>query len=102
MAKKLFVGSLPYSTTQAQLEEMFAKIGTISSIQLITDKYSGQSKGFAFVEMSTDEEADKAIKELNGFNLDGRAMVVNVARPKEDRPAGDNRGGSFQRSNKRW
>lgn len=102
MAKKLFVGSLPYSTTQAQLEEMFAKIGTVSTIQLITDKYSGQSKGFAFVEMATDEEAEKAIKELNGFNLDGRAMVVNVARPKEDRPAGDNRGGGFQRSNKRW
>ncbi len=105
MVKKLFVGSLPYSTTSAQVEELFAKIGKVASCQLITDKYSGQSKGFAFVEMSTDEESDKAIKELNGTELDGRAIVVNEARPKEDRPSfsNNNNRGNFQKSSgKRW
>lgn len=104
MNKKLFVGSLPYSVTSAQLEELFAKCGKIVSVDLITDKFSGQSKGFAFIEMATDEEAQKAIKELNNYNLDGRAMVVNVARPKEDRPntGGFQNRGNFSRSNKRW
>ncbi len=102
MAKKLFVGSLPYSATQPQIEEMFAKIGKVISAQLITDKYSGQSKGFAFVEMSTDEEAEKAIKELNGYSMDGRSLVVNIAKPKEERPFDNRRTGGFQRQNKRW
>lgn len=111
MVKKLFVGSLPYSATTAQVEELFAKAGKVVSCQVITDKYSGQSKGFAFVEMSTDEETEKAIKELNGYSLDGRAIVVNEARPKEDRPSFSNNGGNrgnFQRSGsgsgsgKRW
>lgn len=105
MAKRLFVGSLAYSVTQAQLEEAFAKVGKVASVNLITDKYSGQSKGFAFVEMTTDEESDRAIKEMNGVELEGRAIVVNEARPKEDRGdrnfSGGNRG-NYQRSNKRW
>ncbi len=110
MAKRLFVGNLAYSVTTAQLEEAFSKVGKVSSLNLITDKYSGQSKGFAFVEMSSDEEADKAIKELNNVEIEGRAIVVNEARPKEDR--GDSRGGgggfsggdrnNFSRGNKRW
>jgi len=102
MAKKLFVGSLPYSATQAQIEELFKKAGTVASAQLITDRYSGQSKGFAFVEMSTDEETEKAIKELNGYNMDGRTIVVNVAKPKEERPFDNRRSGGFQRQNRRW
>lgn len=106
MAKKLFVGGLPYSATNSQLEELFAQAGKVMSAQVIIDRYSGQGKGFGFVEMSTDEEADNAIKTLNNYNLDGRNIVVNVAKPKEDRPRGDfdNRrpNNNYQRSNKRW
>jgi RNA recognition motif-containing protein len=95
MAKRLFVGSLPYSTTTNQLEELFASVGKVESVNIITDKFSGQSKGFGFVEMGTEEEAQKAISEINGKELDGRAIVVNEARPMEDR---GNRGGG----EKRW
>ena len=93
MAKRLFVGSLSYDVTQAQLEELFAGVGIVESATLITDKYSGQSKGFGFVEMGTDEEAAKAITELNGKELSGRNIVVNEARPREERPAGGSFGG---------
>lgn len=102
MVKRLFVGSLPYSVTQGQLEELFSQAGKVASCNLITDKFSGQSKGFAFVEMSTDEETNEAIKKFNNFELDGRRIVVNEARPKEDRrPDFRARSGSFSRS-KRW
>lgn len=97
MAKRLFVGSLAYSTTSPQLEELFSQIGKISSLNLITDKFSGQSKGFAFVEFATDAEADEAIKKFNNFELDGRKMVVNEARPQEDR-ANRSSGNNFNRS----
>ena len=85
MAKRLFVGNLTYSATSAQLEELFSQVGKITSLSLITDKFSGQSKGFAFVELTTDAEADEAIKKFNNFELDGRKMVVNEARPQEKR-----------------
>jgi len=100
MSKRLFVGSLPYSTTGSQLEELFSKYGKVESVNVITDKYSGQGKGFAFVEMASDEEAQKAITALNNYNLDGRAIVVNVARPREERFDNRNRGYSHQP--KRW
>lgn len=101
MAKRLFIGSLPYDTTQQQLEELFAQAGTVESVNVITDRYSGRGKGFAFVEMGTEEEAKKAIETLNGHNLNGRSIVVNEARPQEDRGnrGGGNRGGSYS---KRW
>jgi len=92
MAKKLFIGSLPYSTTNSQLEEIFSKFGKVVSCDVVTDRYSGQSKGFAFVEMENDKEADEAINKLNGTELEGRKIVVNVARPREERPRFDNRG----------
>ena len=101
MVKKLFVGSLPYSTTSGQLEELFSQAGKIASLDLITDRYSGQSKGFAFVEMSTDEETQEAIKKFNNFEIEGRKIVVNVARPKEDRPRPQN-SGNYSRSGNRW
>lgn len=85
MAKRLFVGSLPYSATSAQLEELFSQVGKIASLNLITDKFSGQSKGFAFVEFETDVESDEAIKKFDGYEMDGRKIVVNEARPQEDR-----------------
>ena len=93
MAKRLFVGNLTYTATSAQLEELFSQVGKITSLNLITDKFSGQSKGFAFVELTTDAEADEAIKKFNNFELDGRKMVVNEARPQEkkDSSGGDRR-----------
>ncbi|SRR3989344_1432316 len=102
MAKRLFVGSLPYSVTQGQLEELFSQVGKIESCNLITDKFSGQSKGFAFVEMTTDQEAKDAIAKFNNYEIDGRKIVVNEARPKEDRGTDFRpRQGNFSRS-KRW
>jgi RNA recognition motif-containing protein len=91
--KKLYVGNLPYSVTEAQLSELFAEFGKVSSIALITDRMTGQPKGFGFVEMESDAEAAKAISGLSGKEVDGRAIVVNEARPKEDRPSGGFRGG---------
>ncbi|PIR97038.1 MAG: RNA-binding protein [Candidatus Doudnabacteria bacterium CG10_big_fil_rev_8_21_14_0_10_41_10] len=94
MAKKLYVGSLPYSTTDEELKEHFASAGTVESAKVIMDKFSGRSKGFAFVEMSSDEEATKAIEQFNGSDLGGRKLVVNEARPMTDRkPRGGGRGG---------
>ena len=106
MSKKLFVGSLAYETTNAELEELFSQVGSIESVNVITDRYSGQGKGFAFVEMSTEEEAKKAIATLNGAQFKGRGLVVSVARPQEERGGGrggpsNYRKGSFQKP-KRW
>ena len=100
MAKRLFVGSLPYSATQSQLEDLFSQAGKVVSCNLITDRFSGQSKGFAFVEMATEEESKEAIKKFNNYELDGRKIVVNEARPQEDR-SNSNRG-SYMRPTKRW
>jgi len=86
MAKKLYVGSLSYSTTNDGLKEAFSQFGTVESAVVITDRDSGRSKGFGFVEMTTDEEAAAAIEGLNGKELDGREIAVNEARPKEERP----------------
>ena len=86
MAKKLYVGGLSYQTTQDSLGAAFAQAGTVVSAIVIKDKFSGQSKGFGFVEMSTDEEAATAITLLDGKELDGRTIKVNEAKPMEDRP----------------
>lgn len=86
MAKKLYVGSLSYDTTDQGLKEAFAKAGTVDSASVIMDRMSGRSKGFGFVEMSSDQEADAAIDMWNGKELDGRKVVVNEARPMTDRP----------------
>ncbi len=88
MASKLYVGSLAFSITDDQLKELFAGVGTVTSAQVIMDRDTNQSKGFGFVEMSSEEEAKEAIKQLNGKEIDGRAIVVNEARPKEDRSGG--------------
>ena len=85
MAKKLYVGSLSYNTTDDQLKQHFSQAGTVESATVITDKMSGRSKGFGFVEMSTDEEAAKAVEMFNGQDLDGRQIVVNEARPMAPR-----------------
>ncbi len=87
MAKKLYFGNLSYSTTDDSLKSACAPYGTVATATVITDRMSGRSKGFGFVEMSSDEEAQAVIDALNGKELDGRAIVVNEARPQEDRPA---------------
>ena len=91
MGKKLYVGSLPFDATEDQVHQMFAAHGQVVSAELITDKYTGKSKGFGFVEMASDAEAQTAIQKLNGSNVGTRQIVVNEARPKEDR--GPSRGG---------
>jgi RNA recognition motif-containing protein len=83
--KKLFVGSLPYSTNDEELRELFAEVGTVESATVIMERETGRSKGFGFVEMSSAEEAQKAVKELDGREMNGRRIVVNEARPREDR-----------------
>lgn len=91
MSKKLFIGGLPYSVTEQELKDMFAKVGNVLSCSLITDKFTNQSKGFGFIEMD-DADADKAINALNGQDVGGRNIAVSVAKPREER--GDSRGGS--------
>ena len=100
MGTKLYVGSLPYSTTEQQLTELFAPHGTVQSAKVIADRYTGQSRGFGFVEMATNEEAQKAIAALNGTPLGGRTLVVNEARPQEKRPYGGGGGGGGDRGDR--
>jgi RNA recognition motif-containing protein len=92
MSNKLYVGGLPYSVTDAKLEEVFAEHGAVESARVIADKFTGQSRGFGFVEMGSGEEAQKAIDALNGSQLDGRTLVVNEAKPMANRTT--NGGGS--------
>jgi len=93
MSNKLFVGNLSFNTTENDLQDAFAAHGTVLETNLMMDKMSGRPRGFAFVTMSSPEEAQKAIEALNGASLDGRALTVNVARPREERPGGGGGGG---------
>ena len=88
MAMRLYVGNLPYSITKSRLEEVFSPFGAILDVTVVSDKFSGRSKGFGFVEYESDDAGRQAIEKLNGTDLDGRNIVVNEARPKEERPAG--------------
>lgn len=94
MTNKLFVGSLSWNATDQMLQDLFSQVGTVQSVAIIMDKYSGKSKGFAFVEMSSQTEAEEAIRKLNGADVDGRAITVNEARPQEPRTNGGGGGGS--------
>ena len=85
MSVKLYVGNLPFSTTDEELQDHFSSQGTVVSAKIIMDKFSGRSRGFGFVEMSTEEEASKAISMLNGMDLGGRILIVNEAQPLEER-----------------
>jgi cold-inducible RNA-binding protein len=93
MNTKLFVGSLSFNTTENDLHDAFAAHGTVVEANLIMDRASGRSRGFGFVTMGSEEEAQKAIQALNGATLGGRTIAVNIARPKEDRPPGGGGGG---------
>ena len=101
MGRKLYVGNLPYSATESALSDKCAAFGTVESVKLITDRDTGQSKGFGFVEMSNDSEAQAAIDGLNGTDYDGRPMKVNEAKPQEKRSGGGSRGG-YGGGGNRW
>ena len=97
MNTKLFVGNLSYNVTENDLQDLFAQHGTVTEVNLMLDRSSGRSRGFAFVTMETKEMADAAIKALNGTPLDGRNLTVNEARPREERPGGGGGGGGHGR-----
>lgn len=107
MGRKLYVGNLPYEIGEAELQELFAKAGSVESVTIMRDQMTGRARGFGFVEMSTDEEAQTAIKELNASQVGGRSLTVNEARPKASSGGGGGfgggRGGSQRRrSEPRW
>jgi RNA recognition motif-containing protein len=111
MGRKLYVGNIPFQTTEAELEELFGRSGTVESVNVVRDMATGRARGFAFVEMSTDEEAQKAAADLNEYQLGGRTLTVNEARPKPSgggfgggggRPGGGGGRGGYRRSEPRW
>ena len=103
MGRKLYVGNLPYETGETELQELFARAGTVETVRVMRDMATGRARGFAFVEMSTDEEAQKAIDELNTFEVGGRNLAVNEARPKVAGGGGFGGGDqSRRRSEPRW
>lgn len=93
MGNKLYVGNLSFNTTEIAIQDLFSQFGTVSEVLLMQDKFTGRSRGFAFVTMSSDAEAQEAVNQAHGRELDGRALTVNEARPREDRPAGGGGGG---------
>ena len=93
MAKKLYVGNISYQTTEDDLNTIFSQAGNIESVKIINDQYSGRSKGFGFVEFSTQEEADKAVSMFNGYSLGDRKLIVNEARPQAPKRSGGGFGG---------
>src|SRR5262245_36848949 len=95
MGRKLYVGNLPYEVGEAELQDLFAKAGSVESVTVMRDQMTGRARGFGFVEMSTDEEAQKAIRELNESQLGGRSLTVNEARPKAERGGGSGGGRGF-------
>ncbi|MCL4785302.1 MAG: RNA-binding protein [Verrucomicrobia bacterium] len=103
MSTKLFVGNLSYNTTENQLQDMFGAHGAVTEVDIIMDKFSGRSRGFAFVTMEAKEAADAAVQALNGKSIDGRALTVNEARPREERPrsGGGYGGGRGERGGRR-
>ena len=99
-SNKLYVGGLPYSVSDGQLSELFSPHGTVDSARVISDRDTGRSKGFGFVEMSDQSEAEAAIEALNGTDLEGRSLTVNEAKPRENR--GGSRGGGYGGGRDRW
>jgi RNA recognition motif-containing protein len=101
MSTKLFVGNLSFNTTENELQDAFAAHGTVTETNLMVDRMTGRPRGFGFVTMSTPEEAQKAIEAMNGAQVGGRALTVNIARPKEERPSGGGGGGGYGRGPRR-
>ncbi len=101
MAKKLYVGNLAYTTTEAQIRELFAQAGEVDTVAMIMDRDTGRAKGFGFVEMKTEDGAREAIRRFNNFSLDNRNLTVNEARPREERSGGGGGGGDYGRRDNR-
>jgi cold-inducible RNA-binding protein len=95
MGTKLYVGNLSFNTTENELQELFSQAGTVQEVSLMQDKFTGKSRGFAFVTMSSEEDAQNAISKLNGQTVEGRALTVNEARPREQRPPGGGGGRGY-------
>lgn len=102
MGRKLYVGNLPYEVGEAELEELFGQCGSVDTVRIMRDMATGQARGFGFVEMNTDAEAQTAITKLNEHQLGGRSLVVNEARPKPEYSGGGAGGGGRKRSEPRW
>ena len=102
MGRKLYVGNLPYQTDEAALQTLFAQAGTVETVSVVRDMATGRARGFAFVEMSTDEEAQEAIRQLGAHTMGGRQLTVNEARPKTTSGGGGGYGNSSRRSEPRW
>jgi RNA recognition motif-containing protein len=104
MGRRLYVGNLPFETGEGELQELFGRAGTVETVKVVRDMATGRARGFAFVEMSTDDEAQKAITELHEYQLGGRGLTVNEARPKPERSGGYGDGGQShrRRSEPRW
>jgi RNA recognition motif-containing protein len=100
MATKLFVGNLPFNTTPEELENVFGQSGSVTSVNIITDKFTGRSRGFGFVEMGTEEEAQAAVESLHGHEMQGRPLTVNEAKPQQPRSGGG--GGRDRDRDRRW
>jgi cold-inducible RNA-binding protein len=95
MGTKLYVGNLPFNTTENELQELFSQAGTVQEVMLMQDKFTGKSRGFAFVTMTSEQDAQNAISKLNGQSIEGRPLTVNEARPREQRPAGGGGGRGY-------
>jgi RNA recognition motif-containing protein len=102
MGRKLYVGNLPFEIGEADLQALFARVGSVESVHVMRDQATGRARGFAFVEMSTDNEAQSAIRELNASQVGGRSLTVNEARPKAARPGGFAGGDFRRRRDPRW
>ena len=102
MARKLYVGNLPYDTGEQDLQTLFAEAGTVDTVNVMRDMATGRARGFAFVEMASDEDAQKAITQLNNYQLGGRNLTVNEARPKPQSSGGYGGGGGSRRREPRW
>jgi cold-inducible RNA-binding protein len=102
MARKLYVGNLPYDTGEQDLQALFAEAGTVDSVNVMRDMATGRARGFAFIEMGSDEDAQKAITQLNNYQLGGRNLTVNEARPKPQSSGGYGGGGGSRRREPRW
>lgn len=102
MSRKLYVGNLPFSTDETQLQDLFAQAGTVDTVNVVRDRETGRARGFAFIEMGSDAEAQQAINQLNSYQLEGRALTVNEARPKTEAGGFGGAGNGRRRSEPRW
>jgi cold-inducible RNA-binding protein len=102
MGRKLYVGNLPYEVGENDLQTLFAEAGTVDTVTVMRDMATGRARGFAFVEMGTDDEAQKAIRQFNEYSMGGRNLTVNEARPRPERSGGFGGGGNRRRSEPRW